>query len=137
MSFSEWKKYRVGDIAKVKNGFAFKGKDFISSGVPVIKIKNVKPGKILLNELSYVSREVADNASKYKINVGDILIYYSENSGENDGKFGHTQIYVGSKSPSGWSSDIRDNYGVNFVYGNTTKYPSQCYSLYLYRVPNF
>jgi type I restriction enzyme S subunit len=79
MSFSEWKKYRVGDIAKVKNGFAFKGKDFISSGVPVIKIKNVKPGKILLNELSYVSREVADNASKYKINVGDILITMSGN----------------------------------------------------------
>lgn len=79
MSFSEWKKYRVGDIAKVKNGFAFKGKDFISSGVPVIKIKNVKPGKILLNDLSYVSREVADNASKYKINVGDILITMSGN----------------------------------------------------------
>lgn len=79
MSFSEWKKYRVGDIAKVKNGFAFKGKDFISSGVPVIKIKNVKPGKILLNDLSYVSREVANNASKYKINVGDILITMSGN----------------------------------------------------------
>ena len=79
MSFSEWNKYRVGDIAKVKNGFAFKGKDFISFGVPVIKIKNVKPGKILLNDLSYVSREVADNASKYKINVGDILITMSGN----------------------------------------------------------
>lgn len=79
MSFREWKKYRVGDIAKVKNGFAFKGKDFISSGVPVIKIKNVKPGIILLNDLSYVSREVADNASKYKINVGDILITMSGN----------------------------------------------------------
>ena len=79
MSFSEWKKYRVGDIAKVKNGFAFKGKDFISSGVPVIKIKNVKPGKILLNDLSYVSREVADNARKYKINIGDILITMSGN----------------------------------------------------------
>jgi hypothetical protein len=80
--------------------------------------------------------QIQSEINKITYNVGDILVYVSEDSGGNDGKFGHTQIYVGSKSPSGWSSDVKDNYGVNFVYGNTTKYPSQCYSLYLYRVPN-
>jgi hypothetical protein len=81
--------------------------------------------------------QIQSEISKITYNVGDILVYYSEDSSGDDGKYGHTQIYVGSKSSSGWSSDVKDNYGVSFVYGNTTKYPSQCYSLYLYRVPNF
>lgn len=81
--------------------------------------------------------QIQSEINKITYNVGDILIYYSEDSSTSDGQYGHTQIYVGSKSPSGWSSDIRDNYGVSFVYGNAQTYPSQCYSLYLYRVPNF
>jgi len=74
-----WKKITLDEIAKVKNGFAFKGTDFINEGIPVIKIKNVKPNKILLNDLSYVSREVADKANKYLINQDDILITMSGN----------------------------------------------------------
>ncbi|MBK1439682.1 restriction endonuclease subunit S [Parapedobacter sp. ISTM3] len=74
-----WSKITLDEIAKVKNGYAFKGTDFINEGVPVIKIKNVKPNKILLNDLSYVSREVADKAIKYVINQDDILITMSGN----------------------------------------------------------
>ena len=99
-----------------------------------------------LQGLKYTGQLIGEGLNKAQIqqainnieyNVGDILIYYSEDSGGDDGKYGHTQIYVGSKSPSGWSADVKNNYGFSFVYGNTTKYPSQCYSLYLYRVPNF
>lgn len=74
-----WRKITLDEISKVKNGFAFKGTDFIDEGIPVIKIKNVKPNKILLNDLSYVSREVADKAIKYLINQDDILITMSGN----------------------------------------------------------
>ncbi len=74
-----WRKITLDEIAKVKNGFAFKGTDFINEGIPVIKIKNVKPNKILLNDLSYVSREVAEKAIKYLINQNDILITMSGN----------------------------------------------------------
>jgi type I restriction enzyme S subunit len=74
-----WRKITLDEIAKVKNGFAFKGTDFINEGIPVIKIKNIKPNKILLNDLSYVSREVADKAIKYRINQDDILITMSGN----------------------------------------------------------
>lgn len=75
----EWKKITLDEIAKVKNGFAFKGTDFTNEGVPVIKIKNVKPNTILLNDISYVSREVADKAIKYLIKQDDILITMSGN----------------------------------------------------------
>jgi hypothetical protein len=59
--------------------------------------------------------QIQSEISKITYNVGDILVYYSEDSSGDDGKYGHTQIYVGSKSSSGWSSDVKDNYGVNFV----------------------
>ena len=38
-----WKPGRVGDIAKVFSGFAFKSKDWLEEGNPVIKIKNITP----------------------------------------------------------------------------------------------
>ena len=89
-------------------------------------------GQLIGEGLNKTQIQQAINSIDY--NIGDILIYYSEDSGDSNGLSGHTQIYVGSKSPSGWSSDVRDNYGFSFVYNSK---PSNCYTLYLYRVPNF
>lgn len=74
-----WRRGPLKELVEVKNGFAFKGTDFIEAGIPVIKIKNVKPNKILLNTLSYVSREVADKAQRYRVNRDDLLITMSGN----------------------------------------------------------
>lgn len=76
---THWKEYRIKDIGKVKNGFAFKSKDFTEHGVPIIKIKNVKPGNINFNELSFVSPTVAAKAEKFRIQKNDILITMSGN----------------------------------------------------------
>ena len=89
-------------------------------------------GQLIGEGLNKTQIQQAINSIEY--NVGDILIYYSEDSGGDEGKYGHTQIYVGSKSPSGWSADVKNNYGFSFVYNSK---PSQCWTLYLYRVPNF
>ena len=53
----EFKKIELGKIIDIRNGYAFKSKDFTEKGVPVLKIKNVKPNKILLKELSYISED--------------------------------------------------------------------------------
>jgi len=74
-----WRKGRLGEIVEIKNGFAFKGDDFIDKGIPIIKIKNVKPNKIILNDLSYVSQSVADKTQEYKIRKDDLLITMSGN----------------------------------------------------------
>jgi type I restriction enzyme S subunit len=74
-----WKKYKLKELVELKSGYAFKGADFISAGVPVIKIKNVKPGKIVFDNLSYVSREVANKAQNFRILSNDILITMSGN----------------------------------------------------------
>ena len=45
---------QLGEICELINGYAFKGKDFVEKGVPVIKIKNVKPNRVIVDNLSYV-----------------------------------------------------------------------------------
>lgn len=76
---NDWKRTKLSEFIEIKNGYAFKGMDFIESGVPVIKIKNVKAGKVILNNLSYVSREVADKVLRFRIKQNDLLITMSGN----------------------------------------------------------
>ncbi|RLA84857.1 MAG: restriction endonuclease subunit S [Epsilonproteobacteria bacterium] len=69
MNFKE-----LGYFAKVQGGYAYKSKDFIGTGIPIIKIKNVGKGNLLFNETSYVDKSFLDETKNYTINVGDVLI---------------------------------------------------------------
>ena len=71
---SEWKKMKLGDYIDVLSGFAFKSKDFSDSGIPVIKIKNVCPPYISLEDLSYVPNSIAFQNPRYILRKGDVLI---------------------------------------------------------------
>jgi type I restriction enzyme S subunit len=76
---SEWQSYQLGDLFDLTNGFAFKGSEFKPSGIPVIKIKNVKPNCLLLGDLAYVDIAVADKRPDKELKRGDILITMSGN----------------------------------------------------------
>lgn len=76
---SDWNKIYLREIITIKNGFAFKSKDFVEHGIPVIKIKNVKPNRIIFDTLSYVDEKKVESLSKYLIMPGDILITMSGN----------------------------------------------------------
>ena len=56
------------------SGFAFKSQDWKEYGVPVVKIGSVKPGIIDLTQVSYVSCEIAQQAARYRLSTGDLLI---------------------------------------------------------------
>ncbi len=71
---SEWKKVKLGDYIDVLSGFAFKSKDFCDSGVPVIKIKNISPPLVTLEEVSYVPYSIASQNPRYILSKGDVLI---------------------------------------------------------------
>ena len=71
---SDWKKVKLGDYIDVFSGFAFKSKDFSDSGIPVIKIKNVCPPYISLEDLSYVPNSIAFQNPRYILRKGDVLI---------------------------------------------------------------
>jgi type I restriction enzyme S subunit len=70
-----WKEIKLGRVAKVISGYAFKSSDFMKqSGIPAIKIKNIKNGDIDLNECDYVGINFLRLNKKYHINKKDILV---------------------------------------------------------------
>lgn len=70
----DWDVAKLGDVADVLSGFAFKSKDFIDNGVPVIKIKNIVPPYVTKDDAVYVSQELYESSEKYQLNYNDILI---------------------------------------------------------------
>jgi type I restriction enzyme S subunit len=69
-----WEVKRVGDVAKVKSGFAFKSEWWQDNGIPVIKIKDIQNNTVNLTGLFYVSKENADKAKQFYVSAGDLLI---------------------------------------------------------------
>lgn len=71
---NNWKTYKLGEVADVQNGYAFKSKELVDSGVPVIKIKNIVPPNISLEGAGYFNGEIDNKLKKYLIKRGDFLI---------------------------------------------------------------
>ena len=69
----------IGDFFNLIGGYAFKGSDFIGSGIPVIKIKNVKANQMLYDNLSHVSDKFLNSGKVKAIQKGDLLITMSGN----------------------------------------------------------
>lgn len=69
-----WRIGTLRDVTGFLNGFAFKSSDWVEAGVPVVKIGSVKPGIINLSDVSYVSEDVARQATRFRLKVGDLLI---------------------------------------------------------------
>ena len=64
----------LGSIAKLQSGFAFKSRDWVSKGVPVVKIASVKDGWLDFSNASYISESVAVSVPKAILRSGDILV---------------------------------------------------------------
>ena len=69
-----WSATTLGACIGFRSGFSFKSQDWQESGVPVVKIGSVKPGIIDLTQVSYVSEEIAQQAARYRLSTGDMLI---------------------------------------------------------------
>jgi len=70
----EYASERLGSVAAVQGGFAFKSRDFTDTGVPVLKIKNIRVGIVDTEDVQHVSLEVAEAASRFYCKHGDVLI---------------------------------------------------------------
>lgn len=74
---TEWEDLILGDLGSVQSGFAFKSSDWADAGVPVVKIQNVRGGRVDLDGCSSVSPEVAHTAKRYRLSHGDVLVTMS------------------------------------------------------------
>jgi len=66
----------------LRSGFPFKSADWKEAGVPVIKIANVKGGRIIPDGCGFVSSEVASKSAEWYTRTGDVLIAMTGYVGE-------------------------------------------------------
>jgi type I restriction enzyme S subunit len=80
--FPEWEIKRIGDVAKLKNGYAFKSSSYDASGsFTVVTIANVQSGKMVFDRESFL-KELPNDLQKHQIlDVGDTLISLTGNVG--------------------------------------------------------
>lgn len=78
-----WVISALGEVCKLRNGYAFKSDLYTKIGVPVIRISDIGDGKV--NTTSCVRVEIKDTYLDYKVGKGDILVAMS---GATTGKFG-------------------------------------------------
>jgi Restriction endonuclease S subunits len=69
-----WKVGSIGDYSKVRSGFAFKSSWWESSGIKVIKIKNISSSKLELSDCSYVGEDKSSISEDFVAKLGDLLI---------------------------------------------------------------
>ena len=69
-----WRVMELGMVSTFLNGYAFKSSDWQEHGVPVVKIGSVKPGFVDVDNVSFVSDEIAASKDRYRLSPGDILI---------------------------------------------------------------
>lgn len=68
-------KYKLRDLINVLNGYAFKSSEFVLSGVPVIKIKNIVSNNVVLQkDTKFVSELYLKKLPKYILKKQDIII---------------------------------------------------------------
>jgi restriction endonuclease S subunit len=63
---------RLGESVSFLNGYAFTSEEFISSGVPIVKIKNIKKNVLSLDHANYSVKSAT--LSKYTVKQGDMVI---------------------------------------------------------------
>lgn len=68
-----WSAGKLVQLARVRSGFAFKSSQWTDAGVPVVKIGNVKRGRLDMDGCSFVTEDDAVR-SGFLLSDGDILV---------------------------------------------------------------
>ena len=71
---SKWDTVELGTVATVKSGYAFKSRDWTDAGVPVVKIANVKSGRLDMDGCSFITEPLAASVPEAELKPKDILI---------------------------------------------------------------
>lgn len=72
---SAWKKKILGDVVSYTKGFAFKSKDYKSTGIRIIRVSDLSASSVKYdNQMIFIDPADAKKYHSYKINCEDILI---------------------------------------------------------------
>jgi type I restriction enzyme S subunit len=76
---SGWGTIKLGELVSLTGGAPFKSSDFGDCGIPVLKIKNVKANRLLLDDVDHISEDVAKEYPESFLQKGDLLITMTGN----------------------------------------------------------
>lgn len=80
-----WEMVELGEVANLKNGFAFKSEDSVNNGTQLVKMGNVKKQYFDFNNSpSYLPNSFKEKYEKFIISKGDILISMTGTVGKTD-----------------------------------------------------
>ncbi|HFN3490018.1 restriction endonuclease subunit S [Proteus mirabilis] len=71
---SEWKVIQLNQFVKHQKGFAFKSKDYVSSGIPIVRVSNFTDDSIDISDFKYVSSDIADEKIAFELVENDVVI---------------------------------------------------------------
>jgi len=81
-----WVWTRLGEICFIQGGYAFKSKDYIDSGIPLIRISNIQDSRITFSSnIVFLDLRCKGKYPDFLVYKGDILIALS---GATTGKYG-------------------------------------------------
>lgn len=84
----DWIECELGDLLKLKNGYAFKSSQYKNTGIPVIRIGDIQDW--LVDSIKAKRIEENEEYDNYTVSRGDVLIAMS---GATTGKFGVYKSY--------------------------------------------
>ena len=81
-----WEWARLGNLAVLQGGFAYKSSKFSPSGKnQIIRMGNIRPDYLRLDEKPvFISSDLAKNTSEFRIEINDILLTMTGTKGKRD-----------------------------------------------------
>lgn len=65
---------KLGEVCEFINGGAWSDKEYVPSGIPVLKVSNCKNNGFVIDELDFLPEELRGKYSKNELRVGDVII---------------------------------------------------------------
>lgn len=69
-----WRLVKLGDVAELQPGYAFKSSWFKSSGVRLLRGINIEPGATRWDDVVCLSNTQAEEFAAYRLDVGDLVL---------------------------------------------------------------
>lgn len=82
VNLGEWTHGTLGDVLRVRNGYAFKSTDYQTSGVLLVRQSNLGGDRVSVEKAVYLPPQFAEQYSDFLVRKGDILIGMSGSIGK-------------------------------------------------------
>ena len=77
-----WRWVTIGQLLRIRNGYAFKSSDYTSDGVPLVRQADLLGGSVAVESAKRLPAKYLTDHAEYRVEYGDLLIGMSGSIGE-------------------------------------------------------